>query len=168
MSTVTNAALKKTLTFIQVNETQKLLDIHANSATNAITYIGTVLLIYVVALCVIGFRYFLSRSQRKLLFTPYYFSRTRKVFAISSQRCEHFSKIRLSDLSWPDNSRLKRQLILPQRVKEWCRRPSLAARSRTQKHLPFLKISSRLNYNNAVPLPSCINYGLVAAFMYIM
>ncbi|KAI1302339.1 Prolactin regulatory element-binding protein [Halotydeus destructor] len=54
-----------------------ILKDHENSATNAILYIGIVLAVYVLAVCFIGFRYFLTKSQRKLLFTPYYFTRTK-------------------------------------------------------------------------------------------
>ena len=60
-----------------------ILEEHANSATNALMYIGIVLLIYVVACCVIGFRYFLTRSHRKLLFTPYYFSKSKVIMTVN-------------------------------------------------------------------------------------
>lgn len=61
---------------------QEILNSHANSGLNALIYVGIVLLVYVLAVCFIGFRYFLTRSQRKLLFTPYYFYKTKVRFLL--------------------------------------------------------------------------------------
>lgn len=52
-----------------------ILQSHANSGATALMYVGIVLVIYFLAVCFIGFRHLLTKSQRKLIFTPYYFSK---------------------------------------------------------------------------------------------
>jgi hypothetical protein len=54
---------------------QSILDSHANSATNAIIYVGIVLLMYIFGMAFIVMRYMLMKSHSKSQHTspPYYF-----------------------------------------------------------------------------------------------
>lgn len=57
---------------MRAQENSDFLDAHANSAANALIYVGVVLVIYVLAIGFIAIRYVLTRASRAQSPPPYY------------------------------------------------------------------------------------------------